>query len=353
MANRFCPSFVKECRFNPMEQNNTSQIVYTMKSTAVFFWALLSALPQTTHAQYAEGERGALFARLGIRRMVVNETHYARQTSVTNRIAGSNSNRETETFFDSLGRTVLFLNSDCPECETVFEYDSLSGKLAYEYKLQANKHYSETYHEYDARGRNTLSETCSDGRDETCKTSIYKYEGDTICRRYAVVERLHLRFNTQRNSDDFLRLRSNEEEELELQKEDFYHPDGKLRETKTYKKSAWSSTTRYVYDDKGLLIEEYWTNQLHAQKISEYVYDEHGRRTETWIRENAKRKWLQNEVVYNKQGRIEEARMYNDPEMTPPGIPKVFSTTYTYDADGLLVRLETDNSLLQYFYFKD
>lgn len=183
---------------------------------------------------------------------------------------------------------------------------------------------------------------------------MYEYAGDSVQRKYNVVQRLHLRLNTNRRANDFLRPRSGREEELELLQETFYNPDGKVREKKMYHNGTSGTTTEYTYNPDGDLHEtkEHTISGWH--NTTERVYDDKGRFVKAWITDVSNRKWLSYEIAYNKKGWMAESKLYNPPHAPlPDNVPMTFTNTYTYDADGLLTRLENDKTVREYTYFRE
>lgn len=251
---------------------------------------------------------------------------------LTHTVTSSSSAREstrfinTETFFDSLGRTVKSVNDFCKLCGTIIAYDSVTGLVSYKRTVWPAR-FVEIYYEYDTKKRRSSIETCySDSKE--CELNIFEYDDDNTERLYKIVKRRQIKLDTARHSTRFLRLYSVREAEKELVHEKFFSPEGQLEEIKYYRDGKLQNSLIYEYNHEGRSVRKLDSDgkiykppsEVDPLKISTVV----------------KSKYL--------------------PTAGGPLLirkPGIFVLPYEYDVNGLLIKATIGNSVSEYSYFTD
>lgn len=292
-----------------------------MRTFLPFFLFILMFLPKDVNAQWEESNgQDSLIAKMGIVRML---TH-----TVTSSSSARESTRfiNTETFFDSLGRTVKSVNDFCKLCGTIIEYDSVTGLVSYKRTVWQTR-FVEIYYEYDTKKRRSSIETCySDSKE--CELNIFEYDDDNTERLYKIVKRRQIKLDTARHSTRFLRLYSVREAEKELVHEKFFSPEGQLEEIRYYRDGKLQNSLIYEYNHEGRSVRKLDSDGKIYKPPSEV--------DPLKISTVAKSKYL--------------------PTAGGPLLirkPGIFVLPYEYDVNGLLIKAIIGNSVAEYSYFTD
>lgn len=272
----------------------------------------VQTIAQITTLEVSENQ-GALIAQLGIVRMV---TTYSSTSSIR-----TPAPRMQETYFDSLGRITRIKHDLCDACGTVYEYDSLTGLVSYTRETSLYD-VTENFKEYDAQGRRSAIETCNP-KEPSCV--IYWYEYDTLqtARVYKTERTTRLRYDKTNRT----RLKHTWETKRALIQELLFNPQGQLEETRFYEKEQY---------DHSLF----------------YEYDQQARWVRTWSVYNGIKK-LYAEIEYNEKGQItltKTAHVRGSPSALEF---ELYSQTYEYDDNGLLLRSEIGTNTWEYSYFTE
>ena len=262
-----------------------------------------------------------ILARLGIVRMV------STRTNLSNDARGSGRDVITETFFDSLGRAIVYKNDACNTCGTVNKFDSVTGLIAYS-RFEWPGGVRETYKKYDDLKRCVFTETC-ESQKQDCEVHIFEYDEDNTARMYKMVQKRHLKRDTMKQSFHFLNLYMVKMDEKELVQERFYSPEGQLEESRVYRDGKF-------------------------QNASLYEYGPDGKPNRVWSFDG-KTKILSNEMEHNTKGQVITQKTYLlAPEIqnTSPAIPLIEQTN-EYDANGLLIKTITNKAIVEYRYFTE
>lgn len=314
----------------------------SLKKTLAFLFVIGSTtwLAAQTSTTEKINYQSKLLSNAGIKRMVVATTKLATKDREADRTWTN------ESFFDDLGRTILTTNDGCTECQTVYEYDSITGLVAYSKKTMPNgflENYmeydsvtklvtysrnitqhelSESYTEYDDQNRRTVVETCTKG-EESCLTYWFDYDEENTERMYKETSNRHLKYDKANH----MRLQFTRESSKQLVWESFYSPEKILEETQKYRDGKY---------DYSLL----------------YEYDEQGRLKNTW-RQTGTNKQLYEAFEYNEKGRVSSRKTRVDFVNSLYPEKSFLLNTYEYDEIGLLIKYISGTTTKEYSYFTD
>jgi hypothetical protein len=277
-------------------------------------------MSQAQIALQQEPQAGIL-ARLGIVRMVSTRTNLSSDARESGRDV------TTETFFDSLGRAIIYKNDACNTCGTVNKFDSLTGLIAYS-RFEWPGGVRETYHKYDDQKRRVHTETC-ESQKQDCDIHVFEYDEDNAVRTFKMVQKKHLKRDTMKHSIHFFNLYMVKKDEKELVQERFFSPEGQLEESRTYRDGKFQNASLYEYGPDG-------------NPVRIWNFD-------------GKTKILSNEMEHNTKGQVITQKTYllaPEIQTTSPAIPLIEQTN-EYDANGLLVKTITNKAIIEYRYFTE
>lgn len=282
---------------------------------------LISFMPLLVQSQEDDEVSKNTYAKLGIVRMVTRKTD---QPSRKNELEQTVT---TESFFDRLGRLVRTEEDACNNCGSVQSYDSLNGKLVYVYQSRQSG-YREYFYLYETNPRRTTVEQCNNGEADQCITFLYEYDEENTERVYQSYESFHLKRDTSKQTKRFYRIYNDREFAKTLTKETFFSPEGQKEETRFFKAGSFHYALLYEYDEPGRL-------------------------TKIW-HFNGKIKQLYQVCERNESGQIVTWKTYKpcigDPlhALSQPSV-----NNYEYDDRGLLVKMSSTRTTVEYTYFTE